>query len=76
MTFVIEGIEASKALTTSLNPSFLLITLSGLKALSALKAFKDFKALPPAVEPERVTYKSTIDAETTKKSSAFQADLM
>jgi hypothetical protein len=35
--------ELNKALTTSLSPSFLLITLKGLNALKALNAFNDFK---------------------------------
>lgn len=47
ITFVIAGIEDNRALTTSLRPSFLLMTLSGLKALSALRAFRDLRA-PPA----------------------------
>ena len=43
-TLVIEGREANKAFTTSLIPSSLEITLSGLKPLNALKAFRDFIA--------------------------------
>jgi len=38
-TFVIEGIEARRAFTIKRIPSFLEITLSGLKALNALRAF-------------------------------------
>ena len=41
-TFFIEGIEANSAFTTSLIPSFLEITLSGLNALSALRAFRAY----------------------------------
>jgi hypothetical protein len=37
------GNELNNALTTSLRPSFLLMTLSGLNALRALNAFNDFK---------------------------------
>ena len=37
------GNEAKSELTTNFNPSFLEITLSGLRALSALRAFNDFK---------------------------------
>ena len=39
-TFVIEGIEASKAFTTSFIPGFLEMTLNGLNPRNALKAFK------------------------------------
>jgi hypothetical protein len=45
ITFVIDGIELSRAFTTSLRPSFLLIILRGLKALIALKALNALRAL-------------------------------
>jgi hypothetical protein len=68
MTFPSAGRALNKELTTSFSPSFLLITLSGLRALKALKAFNDFNAeLPP--EP---TEKSIKEAKTTKKSKMFQ----
>ena len=41
------GIELKIDSTTSLSPSFLLITRSGLNALRALIALIDFKAVPP-----------------------------
>lgn len=75
ITFVIAGIEARRALTTSLRPSFLAITLRGLRALKALKAFRDFKALPPSL-PETQTKKSKREAKTTIKSKMFHADLI
>jgi hypothetical protein len=43
-TFVIEGKEARRALTTNLMPSSLDIIRSGLRPLKALNAFKDFIA--------------------------------
>jgi hypothetical protein len=43
ITFFIEGIDASKALTTNLIPSFFEITLSGLNALRALNAFSIYR---------------------------------
>jgi len=73
-TFVIAGIEEIRAFTTSLNPSFLPITLKGLRALSTLKAFRDFKA-PPEEFPLIKNTRSVIEAATTIKSSKFQADL-
>jgi len=40
-TLPIDGREARRAITTNLMPSFLDITLRGLKALMALKALRD-----------------------------------
>ena len=74
-TLVIAGIEESRALTTSLRPSFLPITLKGLKALRTLRAFRDFR-VPPEDEPLRKTTRSIIEATTTIKSRIFQAFLI
>lgn len=38
--------DSSKESTTNLRPSFLLITLNGLKALIALNAFRDLSEEP------------------------------
>ena len=45
ITFPRAGKELNRELTTSLRPSFLLITLNGLNARRALNDFKDFKDL-------------------------------
>lgn len=75
MTLIIAGRDANKEFTINFKPSFLLITLSGLKALRALNAFKDFKDLlldpvPPPFMLEIM--KSMKEAQTTKKSNTFQ----
>lgn len=41
MTFSNAGKAVKREFTTNLRPSFLLITLSGRRALKALSAFKD-----------------------------------
>lgn len=65
-TFPRAGKELNIDSTTILRPSFLEITLSGLKALNALKAFKDLKALVSEMK------KSIRAVITTRKSSMFQ----
>ena len=75
ITFVIPGREASRAFTTSLKPSFLLIILNGLNALRARSAFKLLN-VPALAPPYKVITKSNIDATTTVKSSKFQAFLI
>ena len=43
ITFTKAPSELNNAFTTNFSPSFLLITLRGLKALNALNAFKDLR---------------------------------
>lgn len=72
-TLVMAGMEAKRAFTTILNPSFLLTILNGLSARKALNAFRLFKvdrSVSPLVA-KKVKYKSTNDASTTAKSRIF-----
>lgn len=66
------GSDEKRVFTTICSPSFLLITLRGLKALNALSAFKLLSVLVSAPEFDKVTARSASDAHTIKKSSMFQ----
>lgn len=73
-TFVIEGSDANKAFTTNLIPSFLLITLRGLKARSALndlRAYSCYISMPITIKD-----KSIIETVTTNKSKQFHVLLI
>jgi hypothetical protein len=69
-TFVIEGIEAKRALTTNHISAFLDIILRGHRAQIALKAFRLFR-LPVSYPLNVPITKSTSDTITTIKSRMF-----
>lgn len=67
ITLARAGIELNIDSTTIFKPSFLEITLKGLRALIALKALSDLRAV--ACESEKK--KSIKAVQTTKKSRMF-----
>ena len=73
-TFVIDGNDAVRAITTSFIPSSFEITLKGRKALRALKAFKDQNPVRSIFVIKNT--KSIAEQITTRKSSQFQEFLI